>query len=396
AMLAAFSDLGEVYEQSGATDKSIDALEAAQTLDPENRERAEKLSALYATDPERYLDKAVAAQGVLLKQNPYRADSYKALRRLYTETRHADSAWCLCQALTLLKLAEPDEERFFKRMRSDTAAMAQAALTDDDWLNLLTHQDVDPLLTAVFALIEPAVAVKRGQALGELGYDETHVIDVSTHPAPVCQSLYYAAGVLGVPLPTIVENRGDRGGLGFVVAREPVISLGRTALLADVPLRPAAFIAARQLAYVRPGSYLRHVLESGTALKSWLFAAIKLTAPHFPVAAELEGAVAEAMRALDTGIQGPARDQLTRVVAKLLQSGTALDLKRWVSGLDLTADRAGFLLTHDLETATTVIRASDEASSAVSHEDRFQELVLFSVSPAYFTLRERLGITVDA
>jgi tetratricopeptide (TPR) repeat protein len=396
AMLAAFSDLGDVYEQSGATAQSIDAFEAAQTLDPENRERAEKLSALYATDPERYLDKAVAAQGVLLKQNPYRADSYKALRRLYTETRRADSAWCLCQALTLLKLAEPDEERFFKRMRSDTAAMAQAALTDDDWLNLLTHRDVDPLLTAVFALIEPAVAVKRGQALGELGYDETHVIDVSTHPAPVCQSLYYAAGVLGVPLPTIVENRGDRGGLGFVVAREPVISLGRTALLADVPLRPAAFIAARQLAYVRPGSYLRHVLESGTALKSWLFAAIKLTAPHFPVAAELEGAVAEAMRALDTGIQGPARDQLTRVVAKLLQSGTALDLKRWVSGLDLTADRAGFLLTHDLETATTVIRASDEASSAVSHEDRFQELVLFSVSPAYFTLRERLGITVDA
>jgi tetratricopeptide (TPR) repeat protein len=396
SMLAAFSDLGDVYEQMGATDKSIDALEAAQTLDPENRERAEKLTTLYATDPERYLDKAVAAQGVLLKQNPFRADSYKALRRLYTETRQADSAWCLCQALTLLKLAEPDEERFFKRMRTDSAAMAQSALSDDDWLTLMTHGDVDPLVTAVFALIEPAVTLKRGQALGDLGFDESHVIDVSTHPAPVCQSLYYAGGVLSIPLPTIVENREDRGGLGFVVAREPVISLGRTALLSDVPLRPAAFIAGRQLAYVRPGSYLRHVLESGTALKSWLFAAIKLTAPHFPVAAEIAGAVTEAMRALDAGIQGPARDQLTRVVAKLVQSGTSLDLKRWVGGLDLTADRAGLLLAHDLETAVAVIRASDEASSAVSHDDRFQELVLFSVSPAYFTLREKLGITVDS
>jgi tetratricopeptide (TPR) repeat protein len=396
AMLAAFSTLGEVYEEMGSTDKSIDALEAAQTLDPENRERAEKLSSLYATDPERYLDKAVAAQAVLLKQNPYRADSYKALRRLYTETRRADAAWCLCQALTLLKLAEPDEERFYKRMRSDAAATAQAALSDDDWLNLLTHQDVDPLLTAVFALIEPAVALKRGQSLGDLGYDESHLVDVSTHPAPVCQSLYYAAGVLGIPLPTVIEDPEERGGLGFVVAREPVISLGATALRSDVPLRPAAFIAGRQLAYVRPGSYLRHVLASGTALKSWLFAAIKLTAPHFPVAAELEGAVAEAMRALDTGIQGPARDQLTRVVAKLVQSGTALDLKRWVGGLDLTADRAGLLLAHDLETAAAVIRASDEAASAISHEDRFHELVLFSVSPAYFALREHLGITVDS
>jgi tetratricopeptide (TPR) repeat protein len=396
AMLDAFGSLGDVYEQMGAADKSIDAFEAAQTLDPENRERAEKLTALYATDPERYLDKAVAAQGVLLKQNPYRPESYKALRRLYTETRRADAAWCLCQALTLLKLAEPDEERFFKRMRSDTAATAQSALTDDDWLGLLTHADVDPLLTAVFALIEPAVALKRGKALGEFGFNEGHLVDVSSHPAPVCQSLYYAAGVLGMPLPAMVENPNDPGGLGFVLAREPVISLGATALRSDVPLRPAAFIAGRQLAYVRPGSYLRHVLSSGTALKSWLFAAIKLTAPQFPVAAELAGAVAEAMQALDTGIQGPARDQLTRVVAKLLQSGTALDLKRWVGGLDLTADRAGFLLSHDLEASVAVIRASDESQSVVPQQDRFQELVLFSVSPAYFTLRERLGITIDS
>jgi tetratricopeptide (TPR) repeat protein/tRNA A-37 threonylcarbamoyl transferase component Bud32 len=396
AMLEAFASLGDVYEQMGAADKSIDAFEAAQTLDPENRERAEKLTTLYATDPERYLDKAVAAQGVLLKQNPYRPESYKALRRLYTETRRADAAWCLCQALTLLKLAEPDEERFFKRMRSDTAATAQSALSDDDWLGHLTHSDVDPLLTAVFALIEPAVAIKRGKSLGEFGYNEGHLVDVSSHPAPVCQSLYYAAGVLGMPLPAVVESPNDPGGLGFVLAREPVISLGATALRSDVPLRPAAFIAGRQLAYVRPGSYVRHVLSSGTALKSWLFAAIKLTAPQFPVAAELAGAEAEAMQALDAGIQGPARDQLTRVVAKLLQSGTALDLKRWVGGLDLTADRAGFLLAHDLETAVAVIRASDDSQSVVPQQDRFQELVLFSVSPAYFALRERLGITVDS
>jgi hypothetical protein len=54
------------------------------------------------------------------------------------------------------------------------------------------------------------------------------------------------------------------------------------------------------------------------------------------------------------------------------------------------------LLAHDLETAVAVVRASDDESSAVSQQDRFQELVLFSVSPAYFKLREHLGITVDS
>ena len=53
-------------------------------------------------------------------------------------------------------------------------------------------------------------------------------------------------------------------------------------------------------------------------------------------------------------------------VTKLLSSDTQLDLKRWVRGVDLTADRVGFLLSHDLETATQIIKASDENTSSVS------------------------------
>jgi tetratricopeptide (TPR) repeat protein len=397
AMLSAFTALGELYENKlGALDKAVDAYEAAQTLDPENRDRAEKLSALYATNPERYLEKAVATQATLLRQNPYRHESYKTLRRLYTETRRADAAWCLCQALAVLELADPDEERFYARMRSDTAAPAQAVLSDDEWLSLLMHEDADPLLTAVFALIEPAVLAKRGQSLEELGFDSSYLLEVDQHPAPLCQSLFYAGGVLGISLPPVFQNPNDQGGLGFLFAREPCMTFGATGLREDVPLRPAAFIAAQKLAYLRPGSYVRHILASGTALKSWLFAAIKLTAPQFPVAAEVEGAVNDAMAALGAGIQGQARDQLTRVVAKLIQSGTSLDLKRWVGAIDLTADRAGFLLCHDLETAVEVIRASDPDASVLSREERTKELVLFSVSAAYFELRKRLGISVDA
>ena len=73
-----------------------------------------------------------------------------------------------------------------------------------------------------------------------------------------------------------------------------------------------------------------------------------------------------------------------------------MTVARWVAGVGLTADRAGFLLAHDLETAVAVIRASDDASSAVSTQDRVQELVLFSVSEQYFHLRQQLGISVDS
>jgi hypothetical protein len=142
--------------------------------------------------------------------------------------------------------------------------------------------------------------------------------------------------------------------------------------------------------------YVRHLIPSGTGLKSWLFAAIKLIVPQFPIAADLEGPVNEATAALERGLPGQTRDQLARIVSKLLQSGAALDLKRWVAGVDLTADRAGLVVAHDLETAAEIIKASDEGSSAVPNQERMKELVLFGVNESYFTLRQQLHIAIDS
>jgi tetratricopeptide (TPR) repeat protein len=396
AMLDAFTRLGELYEQRlGDTDRAIDAFEAAQTLDADNRERALHLSELYATDPAKYLDKAVASQAQILAENPYRPESYKMLRRLYTETKQADAAWCLCQGLSVLGLAGPDEERFYKRLRSDTAAEAQDALSDEDWLRLM-HPAADTLLTGLFALIEPAVIARRGTPLAELGYDSNYAIDASSHPCLLVQNLHYAAGVLGMQMPPTFENTNDPGGLLFLHTHEPSVVLGVAALNADVPPQPAAFLAARHLNYYRPGMYVRQLVPTGTGLKSWLFGAIKLIAPQFPVAPDLEGPVKEALAALDAGVTGTARDHLARIVSRLLQSGAALDLKQWVAGVDLTADRAGLLVSNDLETAVEIMKASDDSASAVASQERIKELVLFSVSEDYFVLRRKLQINLES
>jgi tetratricopeptide (TPR) repeat protein len=397
AMLAAFDRLGHLYEENlGWVEQALDAYEAAHTLDPSDEARAERLTALFATDPARYLERAVTFELEALRRDPLRIASYRALRRLYTETKNADAAWCVCQVLSVLKSAEADEERFYLRMRSETAAPAQNPLSDEAWLVEVMHGDADALLTSVFALIEAAVIARRGQPLRELGYDEGAELDLAHHAAPLAQNLFYAAGVLGIPLPPVFENEHAAGGVSFLFAHTPSLVLGRAALDPALPPQPAAFLAAQHLAYLRPGMYLRQLLASGTALKAWLFAAIRLTAPTFPIVAELEGAVDEALSALDVGIQGQIRDHLTRVVSKLLAAGAPLDLKRWVAAVDLTADRAGFLAAHDLDMALQVVRASDTAQAGLSVEERVKELLLYAVSPAYFEVRRHLGITIDA
>jgi tetratricopeptide (TPR) repeat protein len=394
-MLSTFDKLGYLYrDKLGWTGEAIDAFEAAQTLDAEDAARNELLATLYASDPAQYLDKAVAAQRPILRKNPGRPEPYRLLRKLYTESKRADAAWCLCQALSVMNLAEPDEERFYRRMRPEMAAAAQSRLGNDDW-EKLTHEGADPLVTAIFALIEPAVLRRNAQPLEALGYQPGYALDLARHPYPMSQTIFYAAGVLGMDPPLCFQNPQDPGGLSFLNAHQPGIVLGAAALSHDLPGQPAAFIAARHLTYYRPGLYIRHLVATGTALRAWLFAAIKLIVPAFPITPELEGAVGENLALLESTIVGHQRDVLTSVVTKLLGAG-AIDLKRWVGGVDLTADRAALILTNDLEIAIEMIRASDEGSAAIVHRERIKELILFATSEEFFSIRRKLGVNIDA
>lgn len=257
------------------------------------------------------------------------------------------------------------------------------------------HADADPLVTSIFQLIEPAVLRRNGQALEALGYQAAYALDLLRHPYPMSQTLYYAAGVLGMDAPPTFQNPEDPGGLAFLHAHTPAIVLGQAALALEIPTQPAAFIAARHLTYYRSGLYIRHLVATGTGLRAWLFAAIRLVVPAFPVAPELEGPVAENIALLEKGLTGQLRDQLASAVTKLLQAG-AIDLKRWVNGVDLSADRAGLILANDLELALEMMRAAEDAPGGVPNRERHKELLLFTASEEFFTLRRRLGINIDA
>lgn len=387
--------LGDLYQKHlKEPELAIDAYEAAQAFDPEDKPRQEKLAELYASDPAQYLDKAVRAQAQMLQKNPYRVESYKLLRKLFTEAKKPDPAWCLCQALAVLKLAEPDEERFYKKHRAENAAAAQAALGEEEWAEI-AHPELDPLVTRIFALIQPTIIRTRTQPLETLGYDSRYAIDTSLHPYPVSQTLYYVQGVLGLTPPPVFQNPNDTGSLGFVHASTPSVVLGRAAFELAAPTQVLAFLTGRHLAYFRPGFYVRQLIPTGTGLKAWLFAAIKLVVPQFPVSTDLQGQVDEALAAMNQDFQGQQRDILASLVSKLLQAGGALDLKRWVASIDYTADRAGFLVAHDLQVTTETMRTHEDGAS-MPVKERMKELVLFSTSESYFSLRQKLSIAIDS
>ena len=389
-----WDQLGELYGlRLSRVDDAVSAFEAAQALDPESRERAERLAEIYGKHPNRYGERAIQAHEKLLESNPYRIESYRALRQLYTQLKRPDEAWLLCQALRGLNMAEPDEETFFKRYRVQAPATAQECITEELWQDYVVHPDQDPLLTTIFALMQPAAVLELAQPPESFGIAASDQIDCESAQQVMAQMLYYASGVTLVPLPAVFYRRNDPGGISFLFTSPPSLGLGHGAL-SPAPDQALAFFAGRQLSFFRPGHYMRHLLPTGSGLRSWLLAAIRLANPRFPVPDAIAPTVERARDALAHTLHGPQQHSLTSLVERLLREQPEVDVKRWALGVDLTADRVGFLLANSLDAAVAIMRASPPDASLASERERLKELYRYAVSPKYIALRQTLGITI--
>jgi hypothetical protein len=139
---------------------------------------------------------------------------------------------------------------------------------------------------------------------------------------------------------------------------------------------------------------MRHLLPTGSALRSWLLAAIRLANPRFPVPDAARGAVERARDALARHLHSPQQQALASLVERLLREQPEVDVKRWALGVDLTADRVGFILANSLDAAVAITRASPPDASLASERERLKELYRYAVSPSYMALRQSTGITI--
>jgi tetratricopeptide (TPR) repeat protein len=391
---ALWDALGDIYfDKLKSVDDAVAAYEAAHALDGENRARIEKLVDIYGKNASKYADRAVSAHALLLEHNPYRIESFKALRKLYTAQKRPDEAWCVCQALRSLNMAEPDEEAFFKRHRVQAPAHARECVTEEFWSSYVIHPQQDPLLTAIFATIQPAAIQELAQTPNSFGITRDGAVNCQSDQSVMAQMLFYASGVTLVPLPLVFTRPRDAGGVSFLFTNPPALGLGQAAYV-NAPDQALAFIAARQLSYFRAGHYMRQLVPTGSGLRSWLLAAIRLANARFPVPESMVEQVDKNVAALSRTLNNPQQQGLSSLVEQLLKAEAELDMKRWALAVDLTADRIGFALSNSLDAAVAVMRASPEGTSYASERDRLKEMYQYAVSPHYLALRQALGVTI--
>ena len=381
--------LGLIYrDRLKQPDSAVEAFKIAATLKPDNEKQHLILAELYSAMPGK-TDEAIAEHQWLLKQDPYRVDSYQALYKLYFDARSYDKAWCLASTLTYLQRADNEQVQYFEQYRQKGPIRPASRLDNERWLKDLTHPEQDLVVSKIFEQLWPALLSLRGKQDRDAGLAPKYAVDPATHTGTLPRTFGFVAQVLGMPTPRLFLRTDVQGGLTHMPVW-PLASLSGATLLSGFQPLDLMFICARHLSDYRGEHYIRTLSPSNTELKTFLMAGLRIAnlVPADP-------AIDPVALQLREKLQPAQIDALGTLGRRFLAAGARTDIKRWLQLVELTACRAGLLICNDLPTAAGMIQTLG-ATSAVDlpPKEKIKDLILFSVSDEYFRLRKLLGIQI--
>jgi hypothetical protein len=315
------------------------------------------------------------------------------LFELHTRAGRTDQAWLCASALLALGAAEMDHELAADQMKATTSALKPSATLDDEAWRKLSAPGVDAEVGAVLEALLPAAVAMRVDELRtkkKLAPLDPEKKQAKTSTVSAVRTFLWASQVLGVELPELYVLRDVPGGVAAVQGASPRTALGFD-VTSGMGVPALAFLAARHLTYYRPSHYALVFYPTIGELSGLVLSAIKLARPK--VAASKP--IAQAAKRLGKELErlGPAaRSRLDAAVERLESRGGKLDLAAFARGVELTAQRAGLLLSGDLKIALSLVDAEERTVADVSAVDRRGELLASCASTAFSELRARLGV----
>ena len=373
---------------------AIEAYRGALVCKPRDADTRAMLAELLLTQGD-----AQAALGELERASthvPTRSATYRRLFEIHTRAGRTDRAWLAAVALDELGAAEVDHDLLIDQFRPEGSLHASAALDDTAWTRL-TARGVDARVSAVLRAIAPvAIGFKceELQAKKTLTSLDPKRKQGQTSTVSIVRTFVFASQVLGITLPDLYVLDEVPGGLAAVQLETQTTAIGPS-VLRGMSVPTLAFLVARHLTYYRPEHYALVFFPTLSELQTLVLSAIKIALPEMPVSKQ----IAEGAKRLEKGLARQGKDgkkALCAAVEALDAQGGRFDLGSWIRGVELTAHRAGLLLSCELAVAMKQIRGESRAIAALTLEDKRGDLLAFCASPEFAALRAELGIGAAA
>ncbi len=389
-------NLGIIYrDRLHDMQSAIEAFKMATRYKPDEAVERQILAELFESTDQ--MEAAIGEHAIVLQKDPMRVDPYRSLYKLYMKLHEYDRAWCMCAALAFLHKADEEEQRFFEDYRPRGMIQVKGRLDNEQWVKNLFHKDENIFIGKIFEMITPAAIVAKTTQLRAARQlpvlDKRFKQDPATSTVTFAKTFGWATQVLGVPQPELYVRNDVPGALVAVPASPPASVAGQTVLTGFQP-QELTFIVGKHLSYYRGEHYIKNLFPTLNELKVLLFAAVKVIVADFQVPPEMAQAVNQTAAELVKYMQPVQRDGLRMVVQRFMEDGARADLKKWMQMVEVTACRTGLLLCADMEIAKKIVSAEPQLPGDLTPAEKMKELLVFSVSEQYFSLRKALGIAV--
>jgi tetratricopeptide (TPR) repeat protein len=389
---ALWRNLGEIH-RSRLRDfgEAIPCFKKASELAPEDITLHVILAELYEDDPATRED-AVREHRVVLAADPQRADSYHALYRLYRNAGEDDRAFRVCHALQHLGKADANEAQYFEAVRPKAPKRPQRALDERAW-QLLMHPSEDRLLGRIFAFLTPAVAGLYLVHPKDLGVKKKDRIDTTDLQIFFNKMFQLARGVLGVAPPEVYLRAEGHMGL-TLMNTAPVTLLVGPDMAQDRPEPQLTFALGKHLSYLRPEHFLSALLPP--LVETIFYAGVRACFPTQKLPDHVDKKESDELaKRIEKALPPAGLAQLRSFLQQFYQVTRKFDPDAWLASIERSAERVGFILGNDLPSAERILQQEPVAISKRTRAEKIRDLLLFSVSEEYFTLRKALGMAVQ-
>jgi len=399
-LIRLWSRLGEICaEHLGDSESAMAAYEVAVSLDPDDMDRHEQLVNLYLEAGEARRKDAIRELHTLIDHQPDRAELYHALFGLYEQEGDVDRLFCIAQALVLLGAATPTQQQLYETLRPQNLKLAKRRLTEELWQKAVSHQRENRHLSAIFSSVVGALAATTARPASAYNLDPHSRADLESDGRLVSKVVKYGTDVLGLELkPQLYINQTGEDGLRVANTAEhgrlvPSVMVG-PGMSGKKDQRELAFEVGKRLAYFRPERYVNYALQGGLPKLQQAYAAV-LAATGAPGAEKADSEARVLADRLRKSVPGPVLEQVGAVARKLKADPNNGVIAGWRTATDLTANRVGFILCNDLETAAKMVATESSPLTTMSAKDRLRDLIAYSASEEYFAVRRHLGLAMS-
>jgi tetratricopeptide (TPR) repeat protein len=367
---------------------AIDAFSGAVKLKPSDSDTRGALAELLIAKGD--VPAAITELEQTASTAPGRAQTYRRLFEVHTKRGNHDRAFLAALALEELGAAELDHQILIDQLRPEGALKPVAALDDSAWDVRLRASGHDPILEAMMAAIGPAAVKAKVDDLTasrKIATLPPHTKQDKTSTVTIVRAFVWASTVLGITTPDIYVLPDVPGGVGALQLAVPSTAVGPD-VLRNVSLADLVFVVARHLTYYRPEHYPLVFHSTLPELTTLFFAALKIALPEVPIPAG--DAVAKLRKRIAAHITPEERADLVDAAKKFEASGGRVDLGAWIKSVELTANRAGLVLSGDFHAAMKRIKGEKRAIADVTTEERRLDLVGYLAASGHADLRQQL------